>query len=66
VNVPAGGVASPYSLSPQQATVPSVRTPHLWSIPALTETKVPAGGVACQATLLPQETTVPSVFTPHV
>jgi hypothetical protein len=29
VNVPAGGLAWPYWLSPQQASVPSVFTPHV-------------------------------------
>ena len=41
----AGGVARPYSLSPQQATEPSLLNPQVCSIPALTESKEPAGGV---------------------
>jgi hypothetical protein len=42
--VPTGGVALPWLLSPQQATVPSVLTPHAWMPPALMETNVPSGG----------------------
>jgi hypothetical protein len=37
--VPAGGVAWPALLSPQQAMVPSVFRPHVCFWPALTETK---------------------------
>ena len=59
------GAAAPRALLPQQATVPSVRTPHVWSQPWLTETKVPAG-LAMPPSLLPQQATVPSVLTPHV
>ena len=38
-NSPWGGVASPYSSSPQQTTEPSVVTPQVWPLPALTEAK---------------------------
>jgi hypothetical protein len=56
-----GGVALPYPpLYPQQATVPSFFTPHLWNTPTLTLMKLPAGGVAEPN---PQQVTVPSVLT---
>ena len=53
MKVPEGGAGAP----PQQASVPSVRTPH----PPLTDTKVPEGGAGA----LPQQASVPSVRTPH-
>ena len=53
-------------LSPQQATVPFVRTPQVWSAPALTAVKVPAGGVAWPTSLSPQHATVPFVRSPQV
>src|SRR4029077_20963807 len=43
VNVPAGAVASPKSLAPQHATVPSVRIAHAYWSPAATAVNVPAG-----------------------
>ena len=46
VKVPAGGVAWPLPLRPQQATAPFVLIPQVWKPPALTAVKVPAGGVA--------------------
>ena len=66
VKVPAGGVAWPSSSAPQQATVPFVLTPQVWSLPALTAVKVPAGGVAWPSPLTPQQATVPFVLTPQV
>ena len=46
VKVPAGGLACPRLLSPQQARVPSVLTPQVWREPAaLTSVKVPWGGI---------------------
>jgi len=44
--VPDGGLDWPWMSHPQQATVSSVRTPHVWKPPALTEAKVPGGGLA--------------------
>ncbi len=46
MKVPAGGVAWPLLLEPQQARVPFVFTPQPWEPPALTAVKLPAGGVA--------------------
>jgi hypothetical protein len=40
-----GGVLSPWPLSPQQATVPSLFRPQVWLAPATTWVKVPVGGV---------------------
>jgi hypothetical protein len=47
VNVPTGGVARPYRLTPepQQAMVLSVFRPHANPAPALTDTNEPAGGI---------------------
>ena len=64
--MPAGGVAWPSLLSPQQATVPSVRTPQVWKRAGADRVKVPAGGVAWPKSLFPQQATVPSVRTPQV
>ncbi len=36
MKTPAGGLAWPLSLFPQQATVPSLRSPQVWKKPALT------------------------------
>src|SRR5437773_193976 len=66
VNAPAGGVAWPAELSPQQATVLSVLTPQVWPPPALTWVNVPAGGVALLEVLYPQQATVPSVLSAQV
>ena len=62
---PAGGVALPRPLLPQQATEPSLLTPQVCSFPALTETKEPAGGVAWPSSSEPQQTTEPSLLTPQ-
>ena len=43
VNVPAGGVDWPARLAPQQATVPSVRIPQVWSHQVSRELKRAAG-----------------------
>jgi hypothetical protein len=51
---------------PQQATEPSLFTPHVCLALALTEAKLPAGGVPLPSISSPQQTTVPSLFTPHV
>ena len=55
MKVPAGGVAWPSPLSPQQARVPFVLTPQVWKPPALTAVKVPAGGVDWPLPLSPQQ-----------
>ena len=36
-NSPGGGVDCPYSSLPQHASTPSVRTPHEWKLPVLTD-----------------------------
>jgi hypothetical protein len=54
-----GGVASPSTLRPQQATVRSVLTPQVCALPAVTEVNVSAGGEACPSELSPQQTMVP-------
>jgi hypothetical protein len=41
--MPLAGVASPNLFWPQQVMVPSVRTPHVWYLPAETEVNQPAG-----------------------
>ena len=61
MNVPDGGVAWPYLLLPQQASVPSVRIAQVWFPPALTAMYVPDGGVAWPQPSLPQQASVPSV-----
>jgi len=66
VNVPAGGVDWPKLLSPQQATVPSVLIPQVYTPPALTSVNVPEGGVDWREPLAPQQAKVPSVFTPQL
>ena len=63
--MPVGGVACPLPLLPQQATVPSVLTPHEWYEPADTAVNVPVGGVACPLRAVPQQATVLSVVMPH-
>ena len=63
VKVPAGGVAWPLPLRPQQATMPFVLTPQVWKPPALTAVKAPVGGVAWPKSSEPQQETVPVV--PH-
>ena len=56
------GTTRPRSLAvPQQATVPLVRIPQLWKVPALTLVKVPDGGEASPSLLRPQQATVWSV-----
>jgi hypothetical protein len=64
--LPVGALAASHLLSPQQATEPSLFTPHVCPPPALTEVKLPAGGVARPWKSSPQQTTVPSLFTPQV
>ena len=56
----------PKSLKPQQATEPSLLTPQVFFLPALTETKEPAGGVVSPKSLKPQQATEPSPLTPQV
>jgi hypothetical protein len=63
---PAGGVAWPRELSPQQTTVSSLFNPHVCNWPAVTEAKLPAGGVPRPYRSAPQQATEPSLFTPHV
>jgi hypothetical protein len=71
VNVPAGAVAwsqvFPHSslFEPQQETVPSDFSPHVWRLPAATAANVPAGGVAWSILLDPQQLMVRSVLTPQ-
>ena len=55
----------PKPLSPQQASVPFVRTPQEVTPPALTAVKLPAGGEACPKALSPQQASVPSVLIPQ-
>ena len=66
MNVPAGGVARPNALFPQQARVPLVLIAQVWTWLALTAVKVPAGGVDLPSSLLPQQASVPSVLTPQL
>lgn len=47
MKVPAGGVACPHELFPQQARVPSLRTAHAEPPPTLTDVKAPEGGTSC-------------------
>ena len=56
----------PRACPPQQATEPSLLTPQVFFLPALTETKEPAGGVTLPAVSLPQQSTEPSLLTPQV
>src|SRR5437762_2885867 len=65
VKVPTGGVAWPYVLSPQQATVESALTPHVCRYPALTCVNGPGGGVAWPYVLSPQHWSVPSILSPQ-
>ena len=46
--------------------MPSVLTPQVWTVPALTEAKVPVGGLAWSKLFRPQQATVPSLLTPQV
>jgi len=55
VNFPGGGVASPLSSRPQQATSPFARSAQAWFGPVLSATKLPGGGSDC-----------PYEFEPHV
>ena len=63
--VPAGGVAWPKVLSPQQAMVPSVFTPHAAEERTLMEEKAPpgVGTWVPPYPVLPQQAMVPSVLT---
>ena len=45
MKVPAGGVDFRWSFCPQQAALPSARTPQVYLLPAEISVKVPAGGV---------------------
>ena len=56
----------PNSLSPQQATEPSLLTPQVFAYPAMTEMKEPAGVVAWPSSLLPPQATEPLLLTPQV
>ena len=53
VNVPSGASAWPTcsswesALLPQQSTVPSVRIPHVWNVPAVTALKGPSARTLC-------------------
>src|SRR4029079_17597271 len=65
LNVPDGGVDSPSSFLPQQATVASVLTPQVCSPPASIALNVPPGGVAWRWLLEPQHATVASTLIAH-
>ena len=65
LNVPGGGVDSPSSFLPQQATVASVRTAQVWSPPASTALNVPPAGVACPWLFEPQQASAASTLTAH-
>ena len=65
LNVPDGGVDSPSSFLPQQATVASVRIAQVCSPPASTALNVPAGGVAWPSLLEPQQASVASTSIAH-
>src|SRR5947208_95256 len=51
--------------APQHTTLASVRTPQLWSPPAVTAVNVPAGAFVCPAPSSPQQAIVPSPFSAH-
>ena len=51
---------------PQHVTEPSVRSPQVCQVPALTALKEPAGASAWPFRLSPQHSTVLSAFTQHV
>ena len=61
-----GGVVSPHDSRPQQAAEPSVLTPQVCLVPALTEVNSPSGGVAWPYPSSPQQATEPSSLTPQV
>ena len=63
---PQGGLLRPLFCLPQQATVLSVRTPHVKNPSADTCENAPAGGLLWPEASSPQQATVPSVLTPHV
>ena len=67
VNVPGGAVAAPANVLPQQATVPSVLSPHACvpPSPALTALNSPGGAVASPNSFLPQHSAVLSGRTPQ-
>ena len=51
---------------PQHVMVPSVWSPHEWSLPAVTAAKAPAGASDCPDVLSPQQVIVPSMRSPQV
>ena len=51
---------------PQHVMVPSVWSPHEWSLPAVTAAKAPAGASDCPNVLSPQQVIVPSMRSPQV
>jgi hypothetical protein len=63
LNVSTGG-SDGLPMLPQQASVPSVLTPHAWFSPAETPANVPEG--ASEYRLLPQQASVSSVLTAQV
>ena len=63
---PDGGVDWPAPSSPQHATEPSSRTPHVCDHPALTDVNSPDGGDDSPKRSEPEHATEPSVLTPHV
>lgn len=64
-NVPPGGRVWPKRSSPQQATMPSLRTPHVEAPPAETCRKVPPGGEAWPPRSSPEQATGSSLRTPQ-
>jgi hypothetical protein len=60
LNGPGGGSFSPNSSPPQHAIVPSVRSAHVFSMPALTAVKAPYAGVAWPKVFRPQHAMLPS------
>ena len=67
MNSPSGGVDLLKKSSPQQAKVPSVLTPHVWSSPVLTEENGPLGGVALpSSSLSPARPRCRLILTPQV
>ena len=63
---PAGAVAWPWRLEPQQATEPSDRSPHVWYPPLLMAVKVSPDGALWPSYCRPQQATEPLDRSPHV
>ena len=65
-NRPAGGSDSPYTLRPQQASVPSSRIAQAWYAPALIDVNDPSGGEDSPSALKPQHSRAPPTRIPQV